>query len=60
VPSASTSSPEIRTARKISHPNLLPLDIAEIDGRHFLSMDYVDGEDLASRLLICRRPCTAT
>jgi hypothetical protein len=42
---------EVRTARQVSHPNVCRMyDIGEIDGRHFLSMEYVDGEDLASLL----------
>jgi serine/threonine-protein kinase len=39
---------EVRTA---SHPNVCRVyDIGEIGGRHFLSMEYVDGEDLAALL----------
>lgn len=42
---------EVRIARQISHPSVCRVyDIAEVDGRHFLSMEYVDGEDLASLL----------
>jgi eukaryotic-like serine/threonine-protein kinase len=42
---------EVRHARQISHPNVCRVyDIGEIEGRHFLSMEYVDGEDLASLL----------
>jgi eukaryotic-like serine/threonine-protein kinase len=42
---------EVRHARQISHPNVCRVyDVGEIDGRHFLSMEYVDGEDLASLL----------
>ncbi len=42
---------EVRTARQISHPNVCRLyDAGEADGQHFLSMEYVDGEDLASLL----------
>src|SRR5215471_6617036 len=42
---------EVRTARQVSHPNVCRVyDIGEADGRHFLSMEYVDGEDLASLL----------
>jgi serine/threonine-protein kinase len=41
----------VRLARQISHPNICRVyDIAETDGHHFLSMEYVDGEDLASLL----------
>ena len=42
---------EVRTARQVSHPNVCRVyDVGETDGRHFLSMEYVDGEDLASLL----------
>ncbi|MGH9683524.1 MAG: serine/threonine-protein kinase [Candidatus Acidiferrales bacterium] len=42
---------EVRLAREISHPNICRVfDIGEFDGRVFLSMEYVDGEDLASLL----------
>jgi serine/threonine-protein kinase len=42
---------EVRTARQVSHPNVCRVfDIGESDGEHFLSMEYVDGEDFASLL----------
>jgi serine/threonine-protein kinase len=42
---------EVRNARQVSHPNVGRVyDIGEIGGRPFLSMEYVDGEDLASLL----------
>ncbi|MGH9196072.1 MAG: serine/threonine-protein kinase, partial [Acidimicrobiia bacterium] len=42
---------EVRTARQVSHPNVCRVfDIGETDGHHFLSMEYIDGEDLASLL----------
>lgn len=42
---------EVRIARRISHPNVCRVhDIGEADGRHFLSMEYIEGEDLASLL----------
>ncbi len=42
---------EVRNARLISHPNVCRVyDIGEHEGRTFLSMEYVDGEDLASLL----------
>ncbi len=42
---------EVRIARQISHPNLCRVfDIGEVQGHHFLSMEYIDGEDLASLL----------
>jgi len=40
---------EVRTARQVSHPNVCRMfDIGESDGTLFLTMEYVDGEDLAS------------
>jgi serine/threonine-protein kinase len=42
---------EVKTALKVSHPNVCRVhDIGEVDGQHYLSMEYVDGEDLASLL----------
>ncbi len=42
---------EVRLARQVSHPNVCRVyDIGEVEGQHFLSMEYVDGEDLASLL----------
>ena len=42
---------EVRMARQVSHPNVCRVyDIDETDGSTFLSMEYVDGEDLASLL----------
>jgi serine/threonine-protein kinase len=42
---------EVRTAREVTHPNVCRVhDIGEADDQHFLSMEYVDGEDLASLL----------
>jgi hypothetical protein len=42
---------EVRIARQISHPNICRVyDIGELDGRHFLTMEFIDGEDLASLL----------
>src|SRR5579871_3342618 len=43
---------EVRMARQVSHPNVCRVyDIGEVEGMPFLSMEYVDGEDLASLLL---------
>ncbi len=40
---------EVRITRQLSHPNICRVyDIAEANGQHFLSMEYIDGEDLAS------------
>jgi len=42
---------EVRLSLKVTHPNVCRVfDIGDIEGRHFLSMEYVDGEDLASLL----------
>ena len=42
---------EVRTARQVSHPNVCRVfDIGEVDGSHFLSMEFIDGDDLSSLL----------
>jgi protein kinase-like protein len=42
---------EVRTARKVTHPNVCRVfDIGEARGLHFLTMEYIDGEDLSSLL----------
>ncbi len=42
---------EVRLARQVSHPNVCRVyDVGEIDGQHYLSMEFVDGEDLSSLL----------
>jgi serine/threonine-protein kinase len=39
---------EVRVARQISHSNVCRVyDVGEVDGRQFISMEYVDGEDLS-------------
>jgi predicted Ser/Thr protein kinase len=48
---------EVRIARQVSHPNVCRVyDIGECNGRLFLSMEYVDGEDLAASLRRFGRP----
>ncbi|HEV2689748.1 MAG TPA: serine/threonine-protein kinase, partial [Bryobacteraceae bacterium] len=43
---------EVRIARQVTHPNVCRVyDIGEVDGQPFLSMQFVDGENLASLLL---------
>ena len=43
---------EVRVARQVSHPNVCRVyDIGEVENMPFLSMEYVDGEDLSSLLL---------
>jgi serine/threonine protein kinase len=42
---------EVRIARQVSHHNVCRVyDIGEVDGRHFLSMEFIKGEELASLL----------
>jgi serine/threonine-protein kinase len=42
---------ELRVGRQVAHPNVCRLyDLVELDGHQCLSMEYVDGEDLAGLL----------
>ena len=42
---------EVKLSRQISHPNVCRVyDIGDADGHLFLSMEYIEGEDLAARL----------
>lgn len=42
---------EVRIARRVSHKNVCRVyDIGEIDGRQFLSMEFIKGEELSSLL----------
>jgi serine/threonine-protein kinase len=42
---------EVRMALKVTHPNVTRVyDIGEEDGHHYISMEFVDGEDLSSLL----------
>ncbi|MGE0481744.1 MAG: serine/threonine-protein kinase [Phycisphaerae bacterium] len=42
---------EVRVARQVAHANVCRVyDIGEIDGRTFISMEYIDGEHLGSLL----------
>src|SRR5829696_4680662 len=42
---------EVAAARRVSHPNVCRVyDITEHDGQPFLTMEFVDGEDLSSVL----------
>jgi len=51
---------EVRNARGVSHPNVCRVyDVGDVEGRSFLTMEYIDGEDLASLLRrIGRLPAT--
>lgn len=43
---------EVRLARQVTHPNVCRVfDIGESGGRPFLTMELIDGEDMASLLL---------
>jgi serine/threonine-protein kinase len=42
---------EVRAARQVAHPNVCRVyDIVEADGHLFVTMEHVDGEDLAASL----------
>ncbi len=42
---------EVKVALKVTHANVCRVhDVGEFEGQHYLSMEYVDGEDLASLL----------
>ena len=42
---------EVRIARQVSHANVCRVyDLGEVDGQLYLSMEYIDGEDLGSLL----------
>jgi hypothetical protein len=42
---------EVRLSRRVSHPNVVRIhDLCEADGLAFISMEYVDGEDLSTLL----------
>ena len=52
---------EVRMARRISHPNVCRVyDIGEFNNQFFISMEYVDGEDLSSLLRRIGRPPSDT
>lgn len=42
---------EVRVARQVSHRNVCRVyDIGEVEGRHFLSMEFIKGEELSTLL----------
>lgn len=48
---------EVALARRVSHPNVCRVyDIAEHEGQSFLTMEFIDGEDLSSVLKRLGRP----
>jgi serine/threonine protein kinase len=43
---------EVRVARQVTHPNVCRVfDIGDVDGQPFISMQFVDGENLGSLLM---------
>jgi serine/threonine protein kinase/tetratricopeptide (TPR) repeat protein len=54
-------SNELRLARKIRHKNVCGMfDIGEADGAHFLTMEYIHGEDLKSMIRMSTGLTTGT
>jgi predicted Ser/Thr protein kinase len=50
-PSLARFHREVRVARQVSHKNVCRVyDIGETNGQHFLSMEYIKGEELSSLL----------
>ena len=44
-------SNEVRIARQVTHPNVCRVyDLGEAEGCYYISMEYIDGEDLSSLL----------
>jgi serine/threonine-protein kinase len=42
---------EVKLSLRVTHPNVCRVfDVGDVQGRHFISMEFVDGEDLASLL----------
>ncbi len=42
---------EVRLARQVSHPNVCRVyDVGEVEGRHLICMEFIDGQDLAALL----------
>lgn len=42
---------EVRVARQVSHPNVCRVyDVVEVEGRHFLTMEWIEGRDLGAVL----------
>jgi serine/threonine-protein kinase len=42
---------EVRIARQVTHPNVCRVyDVGQAEGQHYISMEFVDGEDLGTLL----------
>ncbi len=54
-------SNELKTARMISHPNVCRMfDLGEEKGKHYITMEYISGEDLKSFIRRARQLTTGT
>ena len=53
---------DLTLGQVVAHPNVCRVyDIGQVDGLHYISMEYVDGEDLGSLLRRTKKACcTAT
>jgi tRNA A-37 threonylcarbamoyl transferase component Bud32 len=50
---------EAKSLARLRHPNIVPIyDIGEVDGRHFFTMDFIEGQTLSQTLK--ERSLTAT
>src|SRR3954449_6026468 len=46
---------EARVAAKLQHPNIVATyELGEVDGRYFISMEYLPGEDLSAIITGCQ------
>jgi formylglycine-generating enzyme required for sulfatase activity len=51
---------EARSLARLHHPAIVAVHrVGEVDGKHFIAMEYVPGETLADRLLRDRQGCSA-
>ncbi|HTL53097.1 MAG TPA: protein kinase, partial [Planctomycetota bacterium] len=49
---------EARSAARLKHPNIVPIfEVGEVDGQHFFTMEFIEGESLSA--LIARGPLNA-